>query len=107
MNVLEQSFISVVAQGDDGAEEGADDLDVVGQQIEEVLRLDRQHATIRYRRRVTETRPAREDVEHTEATVREIEDFFAIAGADTIAPLATGGPVSLNPFDQKDRTRNG
>jgi hypothetical protein len=46
------------------------------------------------------------DVETTEATVREIEDFFAIAGSDTIAPIpASTAPVSLNPFDQKDRTR--
>ena len=47
------------------------------------------------------------DVETTEATVREIEDFFAIAGGDTIAPMPTGpSGTSLNPFD-RDRTRNG
>ncbi len=90
-----------------------DDLQVINVQveaIEDVLELIRdQSVTLTDPQMVTEKLEGLiADVEHTEATVREIEDFFAIAGGDTIAPMPTGpAPVSLNPFDQKDRTRNG
>jgi hypothetical protein len=89
-----------------------DDLQVINVQceaIEDVLELIRdQSVSLTDPQMVTEKLEGLiADVEHTEATVREIEDFFAIAGGDTIAPMATGGPVSLNPFDRKDRTRNG
>ena len=88
-----------------------DDLQVINVQveaIEDVLELIRdQSVTLTDPQMVTEKLEGLiADVETTEATVREIEDFFAIAG-DTIAPMPTGPSTSLNPFDQKDRTRNG
>ena len=89
-----------------------DDLQVINVQveaIEDVLELIRdQSITLSDPQMVAERLDGLiADVEHTEATVREIEDFFAIAGGDTISPLPTGPSASLNPFDQKDRTRNG
>ncbi len=90
-----------------------DDLQVINVQceaIEDVLELIRdQSVTLSDPQMVAERLDGLiADVENTEATVREIEDFFAIAGGgDTIAPMASGPPGSLNPFDQKDRTRNG
>jgi hypothetical protein len=89
-----------------------DDLQVLSVQveaIEDVLELIRDQSVT-----LSDPQMAAErldgliaDVETTEATVREIEDFFAIAGSDTISPMPTGPSTSLNPFDQKDRTRNG
>ena len=89
-----------------------DDLQVINVQveaIEDVLELIRdQSVTLSDPQMVTEKLEGLiADVEHTEATVREIEDFFAIAGVDTIAPMASGPSASLNPFDQRDKTRNG
>lgn len=87
-----------------------DDLQVINVQveaIEDVVELIRdQSLTLSDPQMVTEKLEGLiHDVESTEATVREIEDFFAIAGGDTIAPSPTGpAPVSLNPFD-RDRTR--
>jgi hypothetical protein len=87
-----------------------DDLQVINVQveaIEDVLELIRdQSVTLSDPQMVAERLDGLiADVETTEATVREIEDFFAIAGADTIAPMPTGGTSgSLNPFD-RDRTR--
>ncbi len=88
-----------------------DDLQVINVQveaIEDVLELIRdQSVTLTDPQMVTEKLEGLiADVESTEATVREIEDFFSIAGGDTIAPMPSStAPVSLNPFDQKDRTR--
>lgn len=88
-----------------------DDLQVINVQveaIEDVLELIRdQSVTLTDPQMVTEKLEGLiADVESTEATVREIEDFFSIAGGDTIAPMpSSNAPVSLNPFDQKDRTR--
>ena len=89
-----------------------DDLQVINVQveaIEDVLELIRdQSVTLSDPQMVAERLDGLiADVENTEATVREIEDFFAIAGGDTISPMASGPSGSLNPFDQKDRTRNG
>jgi hypothetical protein len=89
-----------------------DDLQVINVQveaIEDVLELIRdQSITLSDPQMVAERLDGLiADVEHTEATVREIEDFFAIAGGDTLSPLPTGPSATLNPFDQKDRTRNG
>ena len=89
-----------------------DDLQVINVQceaIEDVLELIRdQSITMSDPQMVTDRLDGLiADVEHTEATVREIEDFFAIAGGDTISPMPSGAPQSLNPFDQRDRTRNG
>jgi len=89
-----------------------DDLQVINVQveaIEDVLELIRdQSVTLSDPQMVTEKLEGLiADVESTEETVREIEDFFAIAGGDTIAPMASGPATSLNPFDQRDRTRNG
>ena len=89
-----------------------DDLQVITVQveaIEDVLELIRdQSVTLSDPQMVAERLDGLiADVENTEATVREIEDFFAIAGGDTISPMASGPSGSLNPFDQKDRTRNG
>ena len=89
-----------------------DDLQVINVQceaIEDVLELIRdQSVTLSDPQMVAERLDGLiADVEHTEATVREIEDFFAIAGGDTMSPMASGSSGSLNPFDQKDRTRNG
>jgi hypothetical protein len=89
-----------------------DDLQVINVQcaaIEDVLELIRdQSVTLSDPQMVAERLDGLiADVEHTEATVREIEDFFAIAGGDTVSPMASGPSGSLNPFDQKDRTRNG
>jgi hypothetical protein len=89
-----------------------DDLQVINVQceaIEDVLELIRdQSITLSDPQMVAERLDGLiADVENTEATVREIEDFFAIAGGDTIAPLPSSNSNSLNPFDQKDRTRNG
>ncbi|MBL8239537.1 MAG: hypothetical protein JNM66_19090 [Bryobacterales bacterium] len=87
-----------------------DDLQVINVQveaIEDVLELIRdQSVTLSDPQMVAERLDGLiADVETTEATVREIEDFFAIAGTDTIAPMPTGGASgSLNPFD-RDRTR--
>lgn len=88
-----------------------DDLQVINVQveaIEDVLELIRdQSVTLTDPQMVTEKLEGLiADVETTEATVREIEDFFSVAGGDTIAPMpASSAPASLNPFDQKDRTR--
>jgi hypothetical protein len=89
-----------------------DDLQVINVQceaIEDVLELIRdQSITLSDPQMVAERLDGLiADVENTEATVREIEDFFAIAGGDTMSPLPSSTSNSLNPFDQKDRTRNG
>ena len=87
-------------------------INVQCEAIEDVLELIRdQSVTLTDPQMVTEKLEGLiADVESTEATVREIEEFFAIAGGETnapIAPMAAGPAASLNPFDQKDRTRNG
>ncbi|MBI2687865.1 MAG: hypothetical protein HYX27_16275 [Acidobacteria bacterium] len=89
-----------------------DDLQVINVQveaIEDVLELIRdQSVTLSDPQMVSEKLDGLiADVESTEATVREIEDFFAIAGSDTMSPMASGSSGSLNPFDHRDRTRNG
>jgi len=89
-----------------------DDLQVINVQceaIEDVLELIRdQSITMSDPQMVADRLDGLiADVETTEATVREIEDFFAIAGGDTISPMPSGAPQSLNPFDRRDRTRNG
>lgn len=89
-----------------------DDLQVINVQveaIEDVLELIRdQSVTLSDPQMVTEKLEGLiADVESTEETVREIEDFFSIAGGDTISPMPTGPSASLNPFDRRDRTRNG
>jgi signal transduction histidine kinase len=45
------------------------------------------------------------DVETTEATVREIEDFFAIAESEGISPMASGTSGLESNGGQRDRTR--
>ncbi|MBM3782963.1 MAG: hypothetical protein FJW30_01320 [Acidobacteria bacterium] len=89
-----------------------DDLQVINVQveaIEDVLELIRdQSVSLTDPQLVNERLDSLlHDVESTEATVREIEDFFAVTNGDTIAPLPSGGaPQSLNPFDSPERNRN-
>lgn len=91
-----------------------DDLQVINVQveaIEDVLELIRdQSISLSDPQMVTEKLEGLiADVEHTEATVREIEDFFSIAGETNapLAPMPSGGTQSLNPFDTRGRERNG
>ncbi len=112
---INQKRIEILRKRQERFRKIVDDLQVIHVQveaIEDVLELIRdQSVTLSDPQMVTERLEGLiADVEHTESTVREIEDFFAIAGAEANAPLApmpTGGPQSLNPFDQRDRTRNG
>jgi hypothetical protein len=91
-----------------------DDLQVINVQceaIEDVLELIRdQSVTLSDPQMVSERLDSLiVDVENTEATVREIEDFFKIAQteSDTLPPAIESGVTnSLNPFDQRDRDRN-
>jgi len=90
-----------------------DDLQVINVQceaIEDVLELIRdQSVSLTDPQIVTEKLDGLiTDVEHTEATVREIEDFFAVAGGmeDTIAPMPSASAESLNPFNRSGRGRN-
>jgi hypothetical protein len=87
-----------------------DDLQVINVQceaIEDVLELIRDQSVS-----LTDPQMVAEkldgviaDVETTEATVREIEDFFAIAESEGIAPMASGGGSSTGSYDQRNRTR--
>jgi hypothetical protein len=90
-----------------------DDLQVINVQceaIEDVLELIRdQSVSLTDPQIVTEKLDGLiTDVEHTEATVREIEDFFAVAGGmeDSIAPMPSATAESLNPFNRSSRDRN-
>lgn len=50
-----------------------------------------------------------QDVESTEATVREIEDFFLISSSDmnaTLPPLPTGASSETNPPRERNRNAN-
>lgn len=87
-----------------------DDLQVINVQveaIEDVLELIRdQSVTLTDPQMVTEKLEGLiADVETTEATVREIEDFFAIAESEGISPMASSG--SSGSFSQqRDRDRS-
>lgn len=93
-----------------------DDMQVINVQceaIEDVLELIRdQSITLSDPQSVNEKLDnLMSDVEHTEATVREIEEFFTVSApemATTIAPMASSsGTQSLNPFDRpRDPNRN-
>ena len=90
-----------------------DDLQVINVQceaIEDVLELIRdQSVSLTDPQIVTEKLDGLiTDVEHTEATVREIEDFFAVTGdvGDTIAPMPSATAELLNPFNRSSRDRN-
>lgn len=110
---INKKRIEILRKRQDRFRKIVDDLQVIHVQveaIEDVLELIRdQSITLSDPQMVTEKLEGLiADVETTEETVREIEDFFAIAGDATIAPLPSApSSGSLNPFDQRDRTRNG
>ena len=86
-----------------------DDLQVINVQveaIEDVLELIRdQSVTLSDPQMVTEKLEGLiADVETTEATVREIEDFFAIAESEGISPMASGSS-STGSGGKRDRIR--
>ena len=87
-----------------------DDLQVINVQceaVEDVLELIRdQSVSLTDPQMVTEKLDGLvADVESTEATVREIEDFFAISEGDGIAPIASSSGSSQPSFENRNRTR--